>query len=211
MWLGFKREVSQERLQAWIAAQDIDNMLAAMNRLDVQTGDVLYVPAGVVHAFGPGVLLIELQEPTSFSILAEYAVFGLTPEQATLGLSWGDALDCFDRAAYDERLLARLRPRPVLVREREGSQVWRLFAGETTPFFQAYRVLLRGSALPLEDIRGFAILIVTRGAGTLSSEAGTVVLESGQTWVIPYAAGQLQLDGNLDAVFCVPPDVSSGT
>jgi mannose-6-phosphate isomerase len=211
MWLGWKQEVSREQLQAWIAAQDINSMLAAMNRQDVQAGDVLYVPAGVVHAFGPGVLLIELQEPTSFSILAEYAVFGLTPEQATLGLSWDDALDCFDRTAYDEQRLTRLRPRPIFVRERDGSHVWRLFADETTPFFQAYRVLARGGTLPLEDIRGFAILIVTRGAGTLISDAGTVDLASGQTWVIPYAAGQLQLDGDLDAVFCMPPDVGSGT
>ena len=33
---------------------------------------MFFLPAGLPHSIGPGVLLTELQEPTSFSLLAEY-------------------------------------------------------------------------------------------------------------------------------------------
>ena len=72
---------------------------------------MFFVPAGVPHAIGPGVMITELQEPTSFSILAEYKTFGLGEEQATLGLGWEDALACFDLAAWSGERLNVLRPR----------------------------------------------------------------------------------------------------
>lgn len=204
MWLGFRRDVGREELDRWIREQDISSMLAAMHRLEVRAGDVLYVPAGVPHAFGPGVLLLELQEPTSFSILAEYAAFGLTPEQATLGLSWDEALECFDLSAYDGRRMARLRPAREPVFSGDEGRLWRLFARETEPFFQACYASARGT-LPLDQLAAFSILVVVRGAGQLHSRAGTAELATGETWVVPYAATPLRVQGDLDIIVCVPP------
>jgi mannose-6-phosphate isomerase len=204
MWLGFRRDVRRAVLERWIQDQDISSMLAAMNRLEVRAGDVLYVPAGVPHAFGPGVLLLELQEPTSFSILAEYAGFGLKPEQATLGLSWEDALECFDLTAYDEQRMERLRPGREPVFSGDDGQIWRLFSGETTPFFQAYFASAHGR-LALDQLAGFCILVVVRGFGHLHSRAGTADLAQGETWVVPYAASPLQAQGDLDIIVCMPP------
>jgi len=210
MWLGFRRDVARQELQRWIEAQDVASMLDAMHRLEVRAGDVLYVPAGVPHAFGPGMLLVELQEPTSFSILAEYARFGLRPEQATLGLGWSEALECFDLRACDERRLSGLRPVPAPLQTGGEGRVWRLFGPESDPFFQAFRVSARGT-LPLDAIRGFSILVVERGAGLLLSSAGAAEVAAGQTWVIPHAAGPLRMDGSLDALFCMPPASEGGT
>jgi mannose-6-phosphate isomerase len=151
-----------------------------------------------------------LQEPTSFSILAEYAVFGLKPEQATLGLSWQDALACFDLQAYGDQRMARLRPAPARVASSADGQVWRLFDVEAEPFFQAFRVSARGK-LSLDQMSGFLILIVLRGSGQLHSRAPASELGAGQTWVVPYAAGPLQLQGDIDVVLCMPPTLRSGT
>ena len=210
MWLGFRRDVTREELKEWIDAQDVSSMLAVMNRLEVHAGDVLYVPAGVPHAFGPGVMLIELQEPTSFSILAEYAAFGLTAEQATLGLRWEEALECFDLTAYDNQRLTRLRPAPEIVADSSDGQVWRLFDTKTELFFQAFRVVASGK-LSLDQLRGFTILVVERGAGQLHSAAGTSELRAGETWVVPCAAGSLQLEGNIQLTACMPPSLRNGS
>ena len=75
-------------------------MLSAMNEFDVERGQVYFVKAGLPHSIGPGVTLTELQEPTSFSVLAEYENFGVTEDQATLGLGWEVALSCFDLGGY---------------------------------------------------------------------------------------------------------------
>src|SRR5690349_7089256 len=78
-------------------------MLAVLNRVEVAPGDVYYLPAGTPHAIGAGVTIVELQEPTAFSIIAEHERFGLDEAQATLGVGWDDALACFDLAERDPR------------------------------------------------------------------------------------------------------------
>ena len=144
VWLGFRQDVDLSRLRDWIEAQAVDEMLAAMNRLPASPGAVFYVPAGVPHAIGPGVMITELQEPTSFSILAEFKAFGLDEAQATLGLGWSDALECFDRSAYSGEKMRRLQPRARLVSETPHARVSQLFGDEASPFFQALRVETTG-------------------------------------------------------------------
>ncbi|MCY7418461.1 MAG: class I mannose-6-phosphate isomerase [Chloroflexi bacterium] len=128
VWLGFREDISRERLERWIEAQAVDDMLTAMNRLPARSGDVFYVPAGVPHSIGPGVMITELQEPTSFSVLAEYATFGLDANQATLGLGWATAVSAFDRSAYGPDRLHLLLPEAAVVLDDGGVRVQRLFA-----------------------------------------------------------------------------------
>lgn len=67
--VGFTREVSAEEVERWVEEQDTVGMQAAMHRLELAPGDTLFVPAGLPHAIGPGVTLVELQEPTDLSVL----------------------------------------------------------------------------------------------------------------------------------------------
>ena len=52
-------------------------MLGGLRRVPVSAGDALLVPGGTPHAIGAGILLVELQEPTDFSVLMEMDTFGL--------------------------------------------------------------------------------------------------------------------------------------
>jgi mannose-6-phosphate isomerase len=203
IWLGFRRTVAMEELKRWIRDQDVEAMLAAMNRLAVTEGDVFYLPAGLPHSIGPGVMLTELQEPTSFSILAEYSHFGLTEDQATLGLGWDAAGECFDLGAYDAAALGNLRPPAVTVAESPGGAIFALFPPEAEQFFQAHRAVATGS-LAL-GAAGFRILVVERGEAELAWQAGAVDVSAGQTWVVPYGAGALSLRGDAVALLCAPP------
>lgn len=202
VWLGFSEEVSLERLQSWIDDQAVDAMLAAMNRLPALPGTVFYVPAGVPHAIGPGVMITELQEPTSFSILAEYKSFGLNEHQATLGLGWRDALACFDRSAYSGDRLTLLQPRARTVVENPDARVRRLFEDVAEEFFQALRVDVTGS---WEMPRSFAVIIVESGSGTLRSAADERPTRAGETWVVPFDASPVVLTGALRCLVCLPP------
>ena len=91
-------------LRRLVDGGDIPDMLAAMNQIPIAAGDVVYVPAGLPHAIGPGVMLTELQEPTSFSVLADHVAFGVDEDAATLGLGWDVALRSFDLGGYADRL-----------------------------------------------------------------------------------------------------------
>jgi mannose-6-phosphate isomerase len=141
VWVGLREPVERERYRGWIEAQDVDALLATLHRVRVKPGDVVYVPAGVPHAIGGGVLIAELQEPTDFSIICEWKGYPIPPEAADLGIGWDAALAALDLGARD----------PVLGLPREARA-----------FFWADEVA--------EPAGRFAILVVLEGEGELDGE-----------------------------------------
>jgi mannose-6-phosphate isomerase len=101
VWVGLREPVEPERYRAWIEEQDVDRLLGSLNSLTVRPGDVVYVPAGVPHAIGPGVLIAELQEPTDLSFLCEWHNFPVRPEDSHLGLGWESAVKALDLSAHE--------------------------------------------------------------------------------------------------------------
>jgi mannose-6-phosphate isomerase len=188
--LGFTRDIAADELAAWVSAQDAAALLAATNRVPVQAGDAILCPAGMPHAIGQDVLLVELQEPTDFSVLLEWDGFPLGPDDAMLGLPFEEALACVDRRACTPTRLAEL-----MGRASHGS----LLPAEAGQFFTAESVT--GGVLP----PGFAVLVGTEGAGALSGEWGTLPLSRGGTVVVPFDAGPCRLSGDVGVICCRPP------
>ncbi|ROT33668.1 class I mannose-6-phosphate isomerase [Micromonospora sp. HM5-17] len=183
--LGFSRDVDADELAAWVAGQQIEQMLAATNRIPVAAGDAILCPAGLPHAIGDGILLVEVQEPTDFSVLLEYEGFGLA--EGHLGLGYDLALQCVDRGAWSPARLETLRG------------VNRLLPEAADEFFTAER---RHGGDRLDQ--GFSVLVVVAGAGTLSGEHDNLAVRRGDTLLIPYAAGPLRLDGQVEAIRLAP-------
>jgi mannose-6-phosphate isomerase len=183
--LGFARDVESAELTAWVAGQQSDEMLAATNRIPIRTGDAVLCPAGVPHAIGPGILLVEVQEPTDFSVLLEYSNFGLS--DGHLGLGYDLALECVDRQGWSpERIAALHGP--------SGSS--RLLPPAADEFFAADR--LHG---PVAELKAaFSVVVVVAGAGTLIGAHDTLPVRRGDTLLVPFAAGPLTLTGDVEAV-----------
>ena len=160
VFLGLREPVDPETLAGWVDRQDTAALLAALNRIPTKPGDTFFVPAGMLHAIGEGLLIVELQEPSDLSILLEWDGFEIDGRaEGHLGLGFGTAL----RAAERERLgpdgLSRLRGS----RRDDGRPgVERLFPPEADAFFRAERIRPRPSS-PLT--REFSILVVLEGAG----------------------------------------------
>lgn len=57
--LGFQRAVESEEVVAALKHKNLIDLLASVS---VQRGDVVFVPAGTVHAIGKGIVLAEIQE-----------------------------------------------------------------------------------------------------------------------------------------------------
>jgi mannose-6-phosphate isomerase len=195
---GFRQDVAPETLERWVREQDHDAMLAALNPVPVQPGDAIFVPAGTPHAIGDGVLIVELQEPSDMSVLLEWDGFGIADDdEATLGLGWERALRCVDRAALD--------PRTLRGGANGDGPVARLLPAEADRFFRADRVSA-GQGAPAELDPGFAILVVTDGAGTLHASDGEPLdVRRGDAVLVPWSAGACRLEGDLVAIACRPP------
>ena len=92
-------DVTEATLAEWFDTQDAAAMRAAMNEVTLRPGDVLFVPAGIPHSIGEGMLILELQEPADLSIILEYAPYErLTKQDSLLGLDEATALRAVDRS-----------------------------------------------------------------------------------------------------------------
>jgi mannose-6-phosphate isomerase len=138
VWVGLREPVAEETYLEWIAEQDTERLLASLHRVRVRPGDVIYVPAGVPHAIGAGLLVAELQEPTDFSLLCEWKGLPVRAEDSHLGLGWETAVRALDLDAHE----------PVLE-----------LPPESRAFFGADDLL--------EPAGRFAILLVLEGQGTI--------------------------------------------
>jgi mannose-6-phosphate isomerase len=200
--LGFREAIDPRQLADLVEGQRTEALLASLNALPVAPGDAVLVPAGVPHAIGEGVLLVELQEPTDFSVLLEWEGFAIDGRRdGHLELGFDLALGCVDRSGWGRAELERLRgrggPRPA----RPG--VERLLPAEADPFFRAER-LRPDPAASIEP--AFSILVVHGGSGRLETAGGSLDLERGDTVLVPFAAGPGEVRGEAEVVRCLPPE-----
>jgi len=203
VWLGMGEAVPTATMRRWVESQDVAAMLAVMNEIPAVRGQVFFVRAGLPHSIGPGVMLTELQEPTSFSIFGEYESFGLDEQRATLGLGWDLAISCFDLGEYRGDRLEELLPDRALRSQQSGGTVHDLFAPEADRFFSA--VLVNSSDSVELQQQSFSVLVVTEGAGELHWDGGVESVRRGETWVVPFGAGMLSFVGELEVIVCLPP------
>jgi mannose-6-phosphate isomerase len=205
VWLGFREEVARDQLAEWIERQDTDAIRAAMNEFEVRPGDAVFVRPGLPHATGAGVFLIEAQEPTDFSVVAEYRGYPIAPDEAHLGLGWDTMLDCFDRSAVTGPALAALSPRPTRIAGSESAG-WTeddLLGKQSHAFFRATRLSVRGAASwPHAGI--YAVVIVTGGQGVARTAHGEVQLKRGDTLAILAGTAETTISGDLELVAAMP-------
>ena len=202
VWLGFREELDRDRLAGWVEGQDVEALLGALNELSVSPGDVIFVPAGVPHAIGAGILMVELQEPSDLSVLLEWDGFAIDGRtEGNLGLGWDAAIDAVDRSAWTGERVAALRSSTA-----DGERV-PLLPAETASFFGAER-LRPAPALRLEA--SFSILVVLAGSGRIECADDSLELERGHTVLVPYGAGPCTLAGEIDVIRCLPPQGADG-
>ncbi len=205
VFLGFREAVPEAVLAGWVERQDTDRLLDALNRMPVAPGDAVLVPAGVPHAIGAGILLVELQQPSDLSLLLEWEAFAIDgATDGHLGLGYERALSCVDRTCWDGTRLQATRVR--VPPDGDDPAVQRLLPLAADPFFRAERIRPAGGMVRLDP--AFSILVILSGSGRLeldTDRTGPLPLTRGDTVLLPHGAGPARLSGPLHAIRCLPP------
>jgi mannose-6-phosphate isomerase len=197
VWVGFREELAPEALAELVDAQD-DRLLAALNPMQVSAGDAVLVPAGQPHAIGQGVLILELQEPTDFSVMLEHERFGLELDHAFLGLERPLALQSVDHGPVRPERLETLRRRWADV-EDSGSAL----PAEADAYFRAE--VVRPVTGDVTVDAAYAAVVVVDGSGTLTTRHDTRELKAGDVLLVPHAAGDVTVSGEVTLIRCMPP------
>ena len=200
IYIGFKKGISREHWKELFEKQDIEGMLSCLHRFEVKVGDTVLVKAGTPHAIGAGCFLLEIQEPTDYTMRVEKVTLRgetLTSKQIHYGVGEDALLECFiyDGISEDE---ARARyfkqPRPAV----DGYTS--LIEYTDTPCF----------ALGIADIgcvlspNSFITLVILAD-GEVGCNGEICSVKRSDKLFIPYGSGDISI--NCKAIVCYPPKV----
>lgn len=200
IFYGFKDGVTTDDFVAAIEASENggDAMEKLLCSIDVKAGDVIYIPAKMVHAIGCGCLLLEVQEPTDFTIQPERwcGEYKLSDREMYLGLERAQALECFE---MDKRYPAPLEPK-VLCNEN-GVLYESMIDENVTTSFGVRMVTLSGGSFSLD--RGAAIYVVLDGEGKINGEEYEKSIRKGDYFLLPENAKEkFSITGNVKFAEC---------
>lgn len=148
--------------------------------LRVRAGDTIFMPAGTVHALGPGLLIYEVQQTSDWT----YRVYDWgrpeTPSRR-LHIDKSLAVSRPDAAASAQPLPRLTDGQPVLLCE--------------SPYFRLEMLSAQTQSIAL-DTRGesFHAITVLEGAAHIITPGGEVTLNRFETAVIPAACGSYRVE-----------------
>lgn len=172
---GLSRDSSQEEVRRAVAETRLEDLLYTF---EARVGDVIFVPAGTVHAIGAGVILYELQEYSDVT----YRLYDYGRLQP----------DGTPRELHVEKGLAVMRYRrmevecvaPVSVAMSGGSACARRIL-VACRYFVAEELRLSGESSAKPDGTSCHILTVLDGVCRVRSPYGDLSLSLGDTVVVP--------------------------
>lgn len=207
IYLGFKDKIDRTMFARLIeeSRTDKNRMVPYLNKIHVRPGDVFLIPPKTVHAIGPGCLILEVQEPTDFTIQPEYwcGDYPLNNYEMYLGLDKETALDCFDFSQFGLDIVHTAKKAPLPLQNRPGYRKELLIGKSDTPCFQVFRHSLQNTAFDFDTAP--SLFIVTNGTGMLRGKDYSRVLQKGDYFFLPHCANnqfRIQTECSLQLVEC---------
>jgi mannose-6-phosphate isomerase len=166
--VGFQKALTREQLRNSALSGEIEKLL---DWRKVRAGDVIFVPAGTVHAIGAGVTICEIQQNSDITYrLYDYG----RPRE--LHLDHGANVAHLGPYAH--------RQEPVALAD------WRDQLA-ACGYFRIERLRPRGTTTVGASLPHYLLLVCTKGDGTI----GDYPYAAGQTWMVPAQTAEFSIAG----------------
>ena len=207
IYFGFKDQIDKETMSKLEerSLEEKDIMSTILGSVDAKIGDVYIINAGLIHAIGAGCTIIEVQEPTDFTIQPENwcGDYKISEWEKYIGLTKSQALDCFDYDLYGQKAIDKATVHPRVEIEREGYKKEVLIDYDITPCFAENRHTLTGGSFVMEY--GPCVYIVLDGKATITGEGYSREVHKGEYFLLPYCCeGKFTVTGNATLIECLP-------
>ena len=166
---GFKEDITEEQFAAAIEEQKLEELV---NWISVKKGDTFFIPAGMLHAIGAGILIAEIQQNSDTT----YRVYDF----GRLGLDGKTRELHTEKAQKVTNLSSSL-----------GKELADIDAGVCCEYFKTYRRVLQGRTEIEVEPAHFQIIMVLEGSGNVNG----MPLKMGDTILLPAAMGKAVLEG----------------
>ena len=180
LYCGFKKKISREEFSARIRN---NSLVEVLNAVPVKKGDVIFIPAGTVHAVGKGVLLAEIQQSSNVS----YRIY-----------DYGRGRPLHIEKALD---VTNLNPMPA-------QESYPHLAA--CNYFVVDKLNLDGKIL--SEVRGcvddksFLSVLILDGAGEISCGNEKIAYHKGDSFFIAANSGDWEIRGGCDALLTTIPE-----
>lgn len=185
IYFGFKKGVTKQQFEDAVqkSETDKDAMQRLLKKYEVKKGDFVFIPAKAVHAIGAGCLILEIQEPTDFTIQPERwcGDYRLSDREMYIGLDPDTATECFDFSEGKDPFIQREK-----TKLSDAVSVTSLVDRKTTESFCVNKINIENGKFDLND--GVSVFIVTDGKGRLTGENYCREISKGDYFFLPDSA-----------------------
>ena len=179
---GLADGVSREEFARAALEKRLDDV---MMTLPVQAGDCFFIPAGMVHAIGGGILIAEIQQNSDLT----YRVYDYDRRGADGKL----------RELHTETAMEVVRPYTEAevdaIRFARGCAEGDLLAN--SKYFKAYARDIVGEGILFASSDSFVSVLCVGGEGVVSFEGEEYPISRGDSYFLPAGMGECSLRGDL--------------
>lgn len=176
---GLKRKYTRDELKTAIAAGTLESL---MNYVKVKSGETYFIPSGLVHAIGAGILIAEIQQNSNIT----YRVYDYNrrqPDGSLRQLHIEPALDVIER--FD----------PEAVKVEKTSDVI-----ASCKYFEVRAIALDGEKTVCAGEESFLHLMITDGECEIICAGEKISTKKGGSVFVAAASGNVTLKGNATVI-----------
>lgn len=194
IYYGVKPGISREEFREAIEKGQLESYLG---RMEVKKGDVIYIPAGMVHAIGAGIMICEIQQNSDTT----YRVFDWNRKGADGNpreLHIEKALDVIDF----EGKHSREKVKGLAVQEQGGERTIYV----ACRYFAMEKLDIAGEMKECADGDKFFTLTIAEGSGEIRYDGGVQAFSAGDSLLIPASLGSYSIAGDCTVIKAYVPD-----
>lgn len=210
LYFGFKDKITKEQLAVLEERSEVEkdvmgNLLAGV---EVEVGDVWLIKAGLIHAIGAGCTIVEIQEPTDFTIQPERWCndYHISYEEEYIGLDKDTALDSINYDIYGDAAKKFATVKPKIAIDTPTYKKEELITYEDTPCFAENRhTIKKGGSFVLNYAP--SVWLCLDGQAVIKGENYERVVNRGEYFYLPFVAeGKFTVTTDTQATFieCLP-------
>ena len=182
---GLKSTSTAESLTRAIANGTVENEL---NYVSVKKGDVFFIPSGLVHAIGAGILLAEIQQNSNITYrVYDYNRLGKDGKPRELHVE--DALNVIVNRNEDE-----------IDKIRFSTNVKNDDTLASCEFFNVEKFFIDEPCEFSANVESFNSILCLEGDGNIIFEGESFPISKGDSYFIPAGMGDYSIQGNLEII-----------
>ena len=191
LYFGFKDKITKEQLSELEERSEVEkdimgNLLAGV---DVNVGDIWLIKAGLIHAIGAGCTIVEVQEPTDFTIQPERWCddYHISYEEEYIGLDKDTALNAINYDIYGDAAKAYAKVTPKVEIDTPTYKKEILISYDDTPCFGENRHTIKNSGSFTMDFAP-SVYICLDGNAVITGENYRKEIKKGDYFYLPFVA-----------------------